>query len=181
MAGEVAAEEVCAVKHLSSAEVAAEEEKLRLLREAVHALPVNAVKDLWSIGACVRCIFRLFGLHELMCAHPSLSISKWCDILEEVMRKKDVDTADHPQKDREFSNEQSHQERSRETNFCKVCLGILQFLYYDDAQTLLKKYSANDFALVISELVKQQYQQIDSFSLEVSLPSAVTENEQAVW
>ncbi|TMW96275.1 hypothetical protein EJD97_007644 [Solanum chilense] len=170
MAGEVAAAEVIGVKHLSSAEAAAEEEKLRLLREAVHALPVSAVKDLWSIGACVRCIFRLFGLHELMCSHPSLSISKWCDILEDVMRNKDG----------EF-NEQSHQERSRETNFCKICLGILQFLYYDDTGTLLKKYSADDFAVVISELVKQQYQQIDSFSLEVSLPSVVTENDQAVW
>lgn len=105
-----------------------------------------------------------------MCSHPSLSISKWCDILEDVMRNKDG----------EF-NEQSHQERSRETNFCKICLGILQFLYYDDTGTLLKKYSADDFAVVISELVKQQYQQIDSFSLEVSLPSVVTENDQAVW
>ncbi|CAN4123052.1 unnamed protein product [Withania somnifera] len=120
-------------------------------------------------AACVRCIFRLFGLHELMCAHPSLSISKWCDILEDVMRKKDG----------EF-NEQSHQERSRETNFCKIRLGVLQFLYFDDTGTLLKKYSADDFAVVISKLVKQQYQQIDSFSLEVSLPSAVTENDQAV-
>ncbi|KAJ8538155.1 hypothetical protein K7X08_014695 [Anisodus acutangulus] len=166
---------------MSSAAIADEEEKLRLLREAVNALPFNAVKDLWSIGACVRCIFRLFGLHELMCAHPSLSISKWCDILEDVMRKKDIDTADHPQKDGEFSNEQSHQERSRETKFCKICFGILQFLYNDDTGTLFKKYSADDFALVIAELVKQQYQQIDSFSLEVSLPSAVTENDQAVW
>ncbi|KAK4348889.1 hypothetical protein RND71_031644 [Anisodus tanguticus] len=164
---------------MSSAAIADEEEKLRLLREAVNALPFNAVKDLWSIGACVRCIFRLFGLHELMCAHPSLSISKWCDILEDVMRKKDIDTADHPQKDGEFSNEQSHQERSRETKFCKICIGILQFLYNDDTGTLFKKYSADDFALVIAELVKQQYQQIDSFSLEVSLPSAVTENDQA--
>ncbi|CAN4094052.1 unnamed protein product [Withania somnifera] len=168
MAGEVAA--FNAVHQLSSAEVEVEEKKLNLLREAVHALPVNAVKDLWSIGACVRCIFRLFGLHELMCAHASLSISKWCDILEDVMRKKDG----------EF-NEQSHQEQSRETKFCKICLGILQFLYFDDAGTLLKKYSADDFAVVISELVKQQYQQIDSFSLEVSLPSDVTENDQAVW
>ncbi|XP_060199899.1 uncharacterized protein LOC132628171 isoform X2 [Lycium barbarum] len=175
MASEI---EVNAVKHMSWAE---EEDKLRLLREAVNALPVNAVKDLWSIGACVRCIFRVFGLHELMCAHPLLSISKWCDILEDVMRKKDVDTADHPQTDGEFSNEQSHQERSRETRFCKICLGILQFLYYDDTGTLLKKYSADDFALVIAELVKKQYQQIDSFSLEVSLPSAVTENDEAVW
>ncbi|XP_055834493.1 uncharacterized protein LOC129903040 [Solanum dulcamara] len=170
MASEVAAAKVTGVKNLSSAEAAAAEEKLRLLREAVQALPVNAVKDLWSIGACVRCIFRLFGLHELMCAHPSLSISKWCDILEDVMRKKDG----------EF-NEQSHQERSRETNFCKICLGILQFLYYDDTGTLLKKYSADDFAVVISELIIQHYQQIDSFSLEVSLPSAVAENDQAVW
>lgn len=55
MAGEVAAAEVIGVKHLSSAEAAAEEEKLRLLREAVHALPVSAVKDLWSIG--VRLFF----------------------------------------------------------------------------------------------------------------------------
>lgn len=53
MASEVAAAKVTGVKHLSSAEATAEEEKLRLLREAVQALPVNAVKDLWSIGVCL--------------------------------------------------------------------------------------------------------------------------------
>ncbi|OIT39489.1 PREDICTED: putative tRNA pseudouridine synthase Pus10 isoform X2 [Nicotiana attenuata] len=176
MAGEVAAE----VNSVEGNMQLSEEQKLRLLREAVNELPVNAVKDLWSIGACVRCVFRLFGLHELMCSHPSLSISKWCDILEDVMRKEDVDTADQPQKDGELSNKQLHQEPLKETNFCTICLGILQFLYNDDNGTLLKKDSANDFALVIAELLKQQHHQIDSFSLEVSVPSALAETDQAV-
>nr|XP_016432382.1 PREDICTED: putative tRNA pseudouridine synthase Pus10 isoform X1 [Nicotiana tabacum] len=177
MAGEVAAE----VNGVEGNMQLCEEETLRLLRDAVNELPLNAVKDLWSIGACARCIFRLFGLHELMCSHPSLSISKWYDILADVMRKEDADTADHPQKDGEFSIKQLHQEPLKETNFCKICLGILQFLYNDDSGTLLKKDSADDFALAVSEPVKQQHHQIDSFSLEFSLPSALTENDQAVW
>lgn len=96
------------------------------------------------------------------------------------MRKEDGDTADQPQKDGELSNKQLHQEPLKETNFCKICLGILQFLYNDDNGTLLKKDSANDFALVIAELLKQQHHQIDSFSLEVSVPSALAETDQAV-
>lgn len=49
---EAVAEEANGVKHLSSAEAVEEEEeeKLNLVREAVHELPVNAVKDLWTIG-----------------------------------------------------------------------------------------------------------------------------------
>lgn len=52
---EAVAEEANGVKHLSSAEAVEEEEeeKLNLVREAVHELPVNAVKDLWTIGVCM--------------------------------------------------------------------------------------------------------------------------------
>lgn len=64
-----------------------------------------------------------------------------------------------------------------EFQFCVVCLGILQFSYCDDKESLVKMETANDMALAIVELVKQQGHQIDGFSLEVSLPPLILENE----
>lgn len=63
---------------------------------------------------------------------------------------------------------------------CRVCRGILQFMYNDDKGMLEKKNHACDFAAEIRDAVKQEGHQFDSFTLEVSLPLIVVENEQAV-
>ncbi|CAH9087016.1 unnamed protein product [Cuscuta europaea] len=148
---------------------------MKLILDALRTVPVNVVKDFWSIGVCDRCIFRVLGLHELICSHPSLSNSNLRTLLEEVRVGGDeVDSL-------------GEQEAlivhapTTETSVCKVCLGVLQFVFYGGNGTFMKKDSAYDFASEVAELVKQQhYQQVDSFSLEVSLPPLVTENDQAI-
>ena len=67
-----------------------------------------------------------------------------------------------------------------EFQFCGVCLGILQFSYCDDKETMVKKENANDMALTIAELVKQEGYQIDGCSLEVSVPPLILENESSL-
>lgn len=64
---------------------------------------------------------------------------------------------------------------------CRVCLGILQFIYIDDRGMPVRKNHASDFASAIRDTVKHGGHQIDSFCLEVSLPLNVVENEKAVW
>ena len=64
--------------------------------------------------------------------------------------------------------------------FCALCLGILQFTYCDNKEISVKKGSANDMAVAISELVKREGYQIDSFSLEVSVPPIILESERAI-
>lgn len=64
---------------------------------------------------------------------------------------------------------------------CRVCLGILQFIYVDHRGMLVRKNHASDFASAIRDAVKHGGHQIDSFCLEVSLPPDVVENEKAVW
>nr|GMD43519.1 putative tRNA pseudouridine synthase Pus10 isoform X1 [Ipomoea batatas] len=154
-----------------------DKDALKLISDAVREVPANAIKDLWSIGVCARCIFRVLGLHELICSHPSLSYSVLITVLG-VVRIEGGDGVDSSAKD-ELLN---IQELTTEANVCKICLGVLQFVFSDENGTLLKKDSAYDFASKIAELVKQQqHHQIGSFSLEVSLPPLVTENDQAIW
>ncbi|XVF35880.1 hypothetical protein REPUB_Repub19eG0009400 [Reevesia pubescens] len=129
--------------------------EIRLLEDAVRSLPFHIVKDLLSIGVCSRCVLRLLGTEEHIYCHSSFSQSMLRSILEEITC---------------FKSEIEFQ-------FCSVCLGILQFSFCDDKETLVKKECANDMALTIAELVKQEGHQIDGFSLEVSLPSLILENE----
>jgi tRNA pseudouridine synthase 10 len=67
-----------------------------------------------------------------------------------------------------------------EAVLCTLCLGILQFAYCDDKGMVVKK-STNDMAVAVSELVKRDGHQIDSFSLEVSIPPIILENEHLIW
>ncbi|EYU36817.1 hypothetical protein MIMGU_mgv1a003989mg [Erythranthe guttata] len=64
---------------------------------------------------------------------------------------------------------------------CRVCLGILQFVYSDGKGVLVEKNNAGDFAATIEDAVKKEGHEIDNFCLEVSLPPIVVEKEQAVW
>ncbi|OMO75514.1 hypothetical protein COLO4_26054 [Corchorus olitorius] len=55
------------------------------------------------------------------------------------------------------------------------------FSYCEDGkETLVKKETANDLALTIAELVKQEGHQIDGFSLEVSVPPIILEYESSL-
>jgi tRNA pseudouridine synthase 10 len=63
---------------------------------------------------------------------------------------------------------------------CRICLGILQFIYRDEKEMLVKRKNGDELAASIAELTRQEGHQIDGFSLEVSIPPIIFENEQAV-
>lgn len=130
----------------------------RLLNDAVRSLPYHVVKDLLSIGVCSRCVLRILGTEDHIYCHSSFSQSMLCSVLEEVTS---------------FKSEGDFQ-------FCSVCSGILQLSYRDDKETLVKMKSPNDMALVIAELVKKEGHQVDGFSLEVSIPQFILENESSL-
>ncbi|XP_020547511.1 putative tRNA pseudouridine synthase Pus10 isoform X2 [Sesamum indicum] len=164
-----------------SSSVEADNDDLKLLRDSVRAVPAQPLKDLLSNGVCVRCIFRLFSLHEQICSRPSLVTPILSTILREVTGCEGDGTSSSPRETKDLNDLESLREVKEEIKVCSVCLGILQFLYNDDNGTLVKKDSASDFAAAMEEVVKQEGHQSDSFSLEVSLPQDVVENEQAVW
>lgn len=57
----------------------------------------------------------------------------------------------------------------------------MQFVYRDAKEMLAKKASAIDFATTIADVVKLECHQIENFSLELSLPSIIVDNEEAIW
>ncbi|KAL1820738.1 hypothetical protein ACET3Z_015607 [Daucus carota] len=135
---------------------------LKLLIDAVRSLPHPALKHLLSLKVCVRCIFRIFHVHESLYSCAKLSPSLL------------------------YSNIENGSESEGELNInedyvCRICLGILQFVYYDQQNVLVKSDSARDFALMIADAVKKEGHIVDSFSLEVSLPPLISENENLVW
>ncbi|KAJ0087298.1 hypothetical protein Patl1_09452 [Pistacia atlantica] len=56
-----------------------------------------------------------------------------------------------------------------------------EFAHCDNKAMLVKMENAKDLAVTISDLVKKEGHQIDSFSLEVSIPPIILENENMVW
>lgn len=80
----------------------------------------------------------------------------------------------------EASDDEAGSSESSCSRICIVCLGVLQFVFSDAKQTLVKSDSSSDYAARITELVKQDGHAFDSFGLEVSVPSTITDNERAV-
>ncbi|XP_028064752.1 putative tRNA pseudouridine synthase Pus10 isoform X2 [Camellia sinensis] len=155
-------------------------DEAKLLSDTVPTLPPLAVKDLLSIGVCIRCIFRFFGVSECIYSYTSLSTS----VLHAAVGKMGLEgdmVNNGLGAEEDLNTQHSFEESELEPNFCRICLGILQFAYHDNKEMLVKRNRANDFALLIAEVVKQEGHQIDNFSLEVSIPSRVMEQEQAVW
>lgn len=81
---------------------------------------------------------------------------------------------------RKCENSSNSKDYESDPKFCSLCLGILQFSYFDDRKTLVKKDTPDDMAVLIADLVKAQGHQIDSFSLEVSIPPVILENESSI-
>ncbi|XP_057772934.1 uncharacterized protein LOC130993573 [Salvia miltiorrhiza] len=159
---------------ISAAE--ADNNDLKLLRLAVRSLPPQILKDLLSNGVCARCIINQFGLHEQICSRPSVATPVLSAILHESAERGDDGANSSVGENKDAIDvENGFQE------VCRVCLGILQFLYIDDNGISVRKSHACDFAAAVADPVKQGGYQIDSFSLQVSLPPIVVDNEQAVW
>ncbi|KAL3840157.1 hypothetical protein ACJIZ3_024748 [Penstemon smallii] len=154
---------------------------LKLLRDAVRTLPPQPLKDLLSNGVCPRCILRLFGLHDQIFSRPSVVTSVLSEILFELIEGEGYGANSSSKETKDLSNSASVSQFKEEFNVCSVCLGILQFVYNVDKGILVKRGCASDFAAAIGDVIKQEGHQIDSFSLELSLPPTVAENEQAIW
>ncbi|CAF2162829.1 unnamed protein product, partial [Brassica napus] len=134
--------------------------KPQRVNEAARSLHPNAVKDLLSLGVCERCILRLITVTTFDSDLATVSSSTL----------------------RGWLGSGFEEAASPEPSICIVCLGVLQFVFYDAKQTLVKMKSdcGSDHAAWITDLVKQQGHEFDSFGLEVSLPSTISENERAV-
>lgn len=110
---------------------------------------------------CERCIFRLVSAEPFDSDLSSVSASTLRSWLEEASAAAAA--------------------ASSEARVCIVCLGVLQFVFSVDAkQTLARSECGSDYAARVTELVKREGHEFDSFGLEVSVPSTVVENERAV-
>ncbi|KAM7260252.1 hypothetical protein ACFE04_015993 [Oxalis oulophora] len=133
--------------------IRAEDDTMRDLNDAVKSLPSKVIKELLSLKVCSRCILRLLGIRDRHYYCLSQSTLQSVVVLEQEVEP-----------------------------LCTICLGVLQFTYRNDSGTLLKKDSTDDdLALSIADFVKHDGHHIDHFSLEVSLPPIILENEQLVW
>ncbi|CAA0813370.1 Pseudouridine synthase family protein [Striga hermonthica] len=146
---------------------------LESLRRAAREIPSEVLKALLLNGVCARCIFRLLILHEQVCSRPSVATPILNKILHEL--------SEHEEDGTNSIVRGMVQDFKEDFQVCRVCLGILQFVYNNDDKVLVKKNNANEFVAAIADVVKREGHQVDSFSLEVSLPSAVVDNDLAVW
>ncbi|KAF2310169.1 hypothetical protein GH714_007022 [Hevea brasiliensis] len=154
-------------------------EDMQLFKDAVRSLPSH-VKDLLSIGVCMRCIFRLFGMHGHVYSCSSPSSLVMCAILGEPSCPEEHMAVSSLKGDEDKKDTSSSDDSEVEPEICSICLGILQFIYYDAKGMLVKKRSAISLALSISEQIKKEGNQLDSFSLEVSIPPVIQENEHNI-
>lgn len=110
---------------------------------------------------CERCIFRLVAVEPFDSDFSSVSTSTLRGWLE-------------------AGDDETGSSESSCPRICIVCLGILQFVFSDAKQALVKSDCSNDYAARITDLVRQDGHDFGSFGLEVSVPSTITENERAV-
>ncbi|ERN01249.1 hypothetical protein AMTRI_Chr03g146840 [Amborella trichopoda] len=143
----------------------------QLVEESIRqsGLPCHALRDLLSIGVCPRCIFRLFGVHGDVYSCLSLSSSLLWSVLDlSNGHEEATDCKVH-------EGSSSPQDLKVGPEFCVVCWGILQLSYDEQAQQTF------DLVASTAQLVKGEGFEIDSFSLEVSVPPIILGNERSVW
>ncbi|KAG8632262.1 hypothetical protein MANES_18G007801v8 [Manihot esculenta] len=155
-------------------------EDMQLVKEAVRSLPSPAVKDLMSIGVCMRCIFRLLGVHGHVYSWSFPSSTEMRAMLGEPTCPEEHIVVSSLKGGEDKKNSSSYEDLEVEPETCSICLGILQFIYYDAKGLMVKKGTAISLALSISEQIKKEGHQLDSFSLEVSIPTVIQENEHIV-
>ena len=121
---------------------------------------------------CVRCIFRLFGVHGPVYSCPLLTSS----MLRSFLKEDKGFPSDHLENGLNLENDDG--------SYCSICLGILQLACNGDREVgnCEEKTSLEDFAARIAEEIRgENYQIDDGFSLEFSIPPVVVANERALW
>ncbi|XP_064960876.1 uncharacterized protein LOC135610375 isoform X2 [Musa acuminata AAA Group] len=156
------------------------EEARRTLSLVAGSLPPpHAVLDLLSVGVCVRCIFRLFGVHGRAYSCPLITNA----ILQSFLEEQDKFHGDNEENGVASDGIIRCAYTSRDTEnvreYCSICLGILQLSLHQDREPT-KRVPVDDFTAAIAELVKQEDYDIDGFSFEVSIPPVVVANERAI-
>lgn len=124
----------------------------------------NTFVYIWYLQLCPQCILRLFGKYGPIYSH----YSRIYTLLSEV-------TGVQPSQDDPSTNGSA-----KEDIICSVCYGILQFIYVDEKRALVNRGCGSDFAALICELIRKEGYQADSFSLEVSIPPIILENENDI-
>ncbi|CAN0847759.1 tRNA pseudouridine synthase Pus10 [Linum grandiflorum] len=172
------AAEVAVVNHVAGGD----DKEARLLADAIRSLPPEAVKDLLTSEVCIRCILRLFGFRDHFYFRPCISKSMVHSVLGE---------SEHLDQYRILFECNGGEEKATDPTTCKesevqpivcrMCLGILQYFYRNDEDMLVQKVSADCLAASVAELVKQEGHEITGFSLEVSVPPVILENDDEVW
>ncbi|KAI9113220.1 hypothetical protein K1719_015745 [Acacia pycnantha] len=147
------------------------------LNDTVQSLPSNAVKDLLSQEICARCIFRLFGVQGRIYSCSLLSSSTISYI---IGGPSDLSGDTMDSCFRKCENLSSSKDPKCDAKLCSLCLGILQFRFSCDTRTELNKNTPDAVAVLIADMVREDGHQIDSFSLEVSVPPVIVENENAI-
>ncbi|XP_072987410.1 uncharacterized protein [Typha latifolia] len=156
----------------------AESEEKGNLRHAVLSLPpLHAIDDLLSVGVCVRCIFRLFGVRGLPYSCSSLTTS----VLHSLLEEQNIRQNDSSKNEWCLS---TSRESDNNDYYCCICLGVLQLACLQDQEireSCKETTSVDYLTSIVAGIVKKENHQIDEFSLEVSLPPVISANERAVW
>ncbi|KAI3875833.1 hypothetical protein MKX03_023756 [Papaver bracteatum] len=145
-----------------------EEAANKIISDTVLSLPSHAILDLLSIGVCTRCIFRLFGVRGQIYSSSLLSPTIFAPL---ILKSNGSDVDEH--------SKGLHS--PQESEFCSICLGILQFSFIKEKQNLEKSELINSVSEEIAKFIKQEGHEIDRFSLEVSIPPINLANERSVW
>ncbi|PKU83749.1 putative tRNA pseudouridine synthase Pus10 [Dendrobium catenatum] len=149
-------------------------------RAALSLPPPHVSLDLLSSGVCVRCIFRLFGVHGDFYSCPFLTGPELHYFLKlQNGCQAGISENGHSS----FGLHQCSEESDFNQKYCSICLGILQFpqdLYLGEG-TSKDNFSIDVFVEKIAESIKIANHQIDGFFLEVSIPPVIVANERSIW
>ena len=126
---------------------------------------------------CARCIFRLLGVQGRIYSSSFLSSSFISSV---IGGPTDLEGNTKDSCFRACENFGSSKEPKCDANLCSLCLGILQFRFSCDTKTPLNKNTPHAMAALLADTVRGDGHQIDSFSLEVSMPPVILENETAI-
>ncbi|PON93993.1 hypothetical protein TorRG33x02_103830 [Trema orientale] len=150
------------------------------LREILREFPSDAVKDLFSIGD------PAYGLMFPLRFWTGIPLSLFllrieCSVFGDLTDSENPVIQSGIEDNKDSSNPLAFKGPEVKLLLCSLCLGILQFAYRNDNGFVVRKDSATDFSASIVERVKQDGHQIDGFSLEVSIPPVIQENEHSIW
>lgn len=132
----------------------------------LNGLIINLIR----VQVCVRCIFRLFGIRGDVYSCQDLSPSVIYSLLE-------IATVADESIQREVSD--GFRGTELDIGLCCICLGVLQFYHRDGSGKEVKNQSPIDVASIIGEIVKKEGHIVGDFSLEISVPPIILENEHA--